>query len=213
MPRDIALNRGLSPDRQTVQGFHVLDQFNGVDATAITAHLPDVAPPGSAWAIQGSAPAATPNLSGNRLRIQDNGDGQTRWVEIESGEADCNIDLLLYMNSINPAWGGIMFRGTVSNRWHFRVEYESQTLKLYDPTGAAQSIAFAAAVSNVIRYEVGLAGSYVAAKAKNLNSGLEKIIENNGGLNRIATLHGVSTRNAFGNGASDFYEAFAVRAR
>lgn len=214
MPRDIAQDRVLpGASRSYVSGYFVLDTFTGVDATALPSHNPDVFPAGSVWAIGGPGPAATPNLSGNTMRIQDAGDGQTRWVEIDSLEADAIISLILRTNSINPTWGGIMFRQIGGTRWHFRTEQANGLLYLYDPTGANQSTAFAMSVSDVIEYTVAMVGSLVVCTAKNITSGLEKVISNNGGLNRLGTVHGITSRTVFGGGASDFYENFAVKVR
>jgi len=209
MPRDTAQDRGVSGSRPVVSGYFLYDEFNGVDATDIANHAPDAfTNKAGVWVEAGPAPTVAGDLSGNALRLQDNGDGQTRWLEFETLESEGIIEVRFRMNSINPAWGGIMFRGDGSTRWHFRDQHADQLVYLYDPTGANQSIALATSVSDALLYTVAMSGTLVVAKCKNINTGVEVVISNNGGLNRIATRHGITSRTVFGAGASDFYDYF-----
>ncbi len=188
------------------------DTFTDSDAVALENHAPEVDGLGP-WTPSGHAPAPTGNILGNRARVEDNGDGQGRYFEINSGVADLyTLRVSCYGNSINPGWFGLTFRSDGSsradalNRWVTYQNATSNLLYLLTPAGGSQSTALVSGVNDEILFEVSLNGSLVTVKATNVSTGATATLTSTSTLNLYDTWIGLFQRTVFGAGAQDYYD-------
>jgi glucose/arabinose dehydrogenase len=90
----------------------VLDSFTGIIGTALTAHLPDVSQTGSAWTLNGGAPAPTLMTAGAGVTA---GPGHLQ-VTIATGAADIVMGVDYHAGS-GPGMGALVFRLTDANNF------------------------------------------------------------------------------------------------
>ncbi len=175
-------------------------------------HAPEVGSEGQ-WFASGHASPPTANISANRARVQDNGDGTGRYWEINSGESDLyTLRVSMFGNSISPGWFGLCFRSDGSvradtlNRWISYINSSSNLLFLLTPTGGSSSVAFVSGVNDEILLEVSLDGTSVTVVATNVSTGVTATISSTSTLNLYDTYIGLFQRTVFGAGVSDFYD-------
>lgn len=84
----------LNGEGDPYPGVTVYDTFAGVDAAALTAHTPDKAPAGAAWAHANGAF----QLTSNRAAFASVGSPAFALTAIESGKADCVVSGIVQRN-------------------------------------------------------------------------------------------------------------------
>lgn len=145
--RSVGLRRGGS-FTPPISPVRVFDTFTGANGTLITAHAPDIAPVGSAWA-QGRGTDVL-ELQGNMLA---NPSGSSGECIINSGVSDCVITAKLKLGPTGPS--AITFRaqqnGGVWDVW--RAAIDTGLIQIYEITAgvftprASQNLAISRGVT------------------------------------------------------------------
>jgi len=163
-----------------------LDKFMDQDTRNLENHVPDVNPVvGATWVIDQSSDAPTPvatvDIFSNQMRFQDQGDGSTRFVRIDMGEADGQMRLLCFVgNSINPAWPSLMFRTVVSGNSGFllRQNAEDDQAQIIRPSSdqnffIVESEALVSGANDKLLLEATFVGDQIDCHILNITTGAE----------------------------------------
>lgn len=199
-----------------VQG--VTDTFVDADSTLLTAHTPDLAPSGAVWTVWkagGSDPSYS--IQTNKVRPDDSGDGNARGYKIESGLSDAIIIIEGTVNSINPLWPELCFRGTLGATYPddrgFLLHWvaESGSIFLYSPADAVLDTDFLAlGTSDEFRITATLNGTSISVLCENLTDVTSVTLTATSSVQQTNTVHGFGARTAFGAGSQDTFDNFSV---
>ena len=200
-----------------VDSYFFEDTFTDGDGD-LADHAPEVGSEGQ-WFASGHASPPTANISANRARLQDIGDGAGRYWEIDSGESDLyTLRVSCFLNSINPGWLGLTFRSDGSvradtlNRWVTYVDAIANLLYLNNPTAGSQNTALVTGVSDELLFEVSVDGTLVTVVATNISTGATATLTSTSTLNLYDTYIGLFQRTVFGGGSQDFYDHLRMSA-
>lgn len=191
----------------------ILDTFEDSDGTDLEDHAPDTNLPGGSW--QDYSPDADPlnaNINGNRARLQDNGDGQTRDAVIDCGIDDgIRITGTFVLNGINGSWGGFTYWNDLAGgRGIARTQQESDLVIIYPSDGGGgASDTLDMSPGDTLSYELVIEGDLVTFTVENLTAGGSVTVS----LTDTGTKNtgcGLSIRTAFGAGGSDYFDDFQV---
>src|SRR3972149_2206755 len=185
----------------------LVDTFTDADGTLLSAHAPNVNEFAGIYASFASGgPLPIGDIQGNRARIQDNGDGNTRGFEIECGIADGILVLETFTNAIAGGWLGLCFRSDGLTRWTARHESTFNRAVLFDPDGIlVDNQALVINPTDQIDLILTLAGTSVSCIVRNVTTAVQVTVATVSAKNLAATIHGITIRTVFGAGAGDFF--------
>jgi hypothetical protein len=186
----------------------VQDTFTDINGKDLTAHVPDVCPPGAAWAIASGSPTAS--IQENKVRILDASYSSVGYV-IEANLSNCIVKVSMYPNWVNPCGGGVYCRDDGIDRITATMIRASNACYLFDTDGGIlDTDTLVRDPADQIDVTVTLSGTSITALFENITKDTSVTLVGISSNNQTATKHGITFMAQWGEGVYDFFDNFSA---